>query len=129
MIWMLRMFDKDERLADVELIDGMMVFRRVVDKGVISAIESVRRGRSDNELYHCLPQIFSGQCWVGYVPPDEQPGPDDEIVEPESLPEHLRDDEIKAVQQRVELSVAKDGPPSDADLMKEIDKMNATAPK
>ena len=78
---MLRMFDLDERLADIELIDGKMAFRRVVDNGVISAIEFVRRGRSDNELYHALPYIFSGQCWVGYVPLDEQPGPDDEIFD------------------------------------------------
>jgi hypothetical protein len=79
---MLRMFDKDERLADIELIDGKMVFRRVVDNGVIDTLESVRHGRSDNELYHALPYIFSGQCWVGYVPLEEQPGPNDEIVEP-----------------------------------------------
>jgi hypothetical protein len=79
---MIRLFDKDERLADIELIDGKMVFRRVVGKGVIDTIESVRRGRSDSELYHALPHIFCGQCWAGYVDPDEQPGPDDEIVEP-----------------------------------------------
>jgi len=126
---MLRMYDKDERLADIELIDGKMVFRRVVDKGAIDTIESVRRGRSDVELYHRLPEIFSGQCWVGYVDLDEQPGPDDEIVEPESLPEDLSDDELEAVQQRVELDGAKDGSPSGADLMTETDKMNATAPK
>jgi hypothetical protein len=123
------MFDKDERLADIELIDGKMVFRRVVDQGAVDVIESVRRGRSDNELYHSLPQIFSGQCWIGYVDLEEQPGPDAEIVEPESRPEDLSDDEPEIIQKRVEQDIAKDGPPSDADLMKEIDKMNANAPK
>lgn len=126
---MLRMFDKDERWADIELIDGKMVFRRVADKGAISVIESVRHGRSDNELYHRLLEIFDGQLWVGHVNIEEQPGPDDEIVEPESLPEDLSDDEIKAVQQRIEQNVTKDGPPSDADLLHEIGKMNTTAPK
>ena len=78
---MLRMFDKDERMADIYLIDGKIAVRRAIDGGVADAIESVRHGRSDNELYHALPYIFSGQCWVGYVPLDEQPGPDDEIFD------------------------------------------------
>jgi hypothetical protein len=80
---MIRIYDMDERLADIELIDGKMVFRRVVDKGAVDTIESVRRGRSDSELYYALPEIFDGQCWAGYVPLEEQPGPDDEIGEPE----------------------------------------------
>jgi hypothetical protein len=82
---MLRLYDLDERLADIELVDGKMIFRRVVGQGVIDGIEFVRRGRSDSELYHALPYIFCGQCWIGYVPLDEQPGPDDEIVEPNSV--------------------------------------------
>ena len=38
-IGMIRLYDLDERLADIELIDGKMVFRRVVGKGVIDVIE------------------------------------------------------------------------------------------
>lgn len=122
---MLRMYDKDTRLADIELVDGKMVFRRVVGAGVIDGIESVRRGRSDTELYHALPYIFCGQCFVGHVPPEEQPGPDDEIVEPKDFNE----DELEAIQQRVEQDIAENGVPSDADLMKEIDKMNDAVQK
>jgi hypothetical protein len=81
---MIRMYDRDGRLADIELIDGKMIFRRVVGEGVVDVVESVRRGRSDNELYHALPQTFRGAVWVVPVPIDEQPGPDDEIVEPEN---------------------------------------------
>jgi len=79
---MIRLFDKDERLGDIYLLDGKIVVRRAVDGGVADTIESVRHGRSDSELYHALPHIFCGQCWAGYVDLDEQPGPDDEIVEP-----------------------------------------------
>jgi hypothetical protein len=81
---MIRIYDRDERLADIELIHDKMVFRRVVGDGVIDTIESMRRGRSDSELYHALPEIFHGQFWAGHVPLDEQPGPDDEIVQPEN---------------------------------------------
>jgi len=60
----------------------------------------------------------------------EIPDPDagDQVVQPNCRPKDLSKDELKAIQQRVELNVAKGGPPSDADLMKEIDKTNATAP-
>jgi hypothetical protein len=90
-----------ERLADIELIDGKMVFRRVVAEGIIEGIEFVRRGRSDTELYFALPLIFQGQCWAGYVPFEEQPGPDDIIEEPPSQSD-LSEDELEAIQQRVE---------------------------
>jgi hypothetical protein len=46
---MIRRYDRDERLADIELLDGKMVFRRVVGAGVIDGIKSMRRGRSDIE--------------------------------------------------------------------------------
>ena len=39
-------------------------------------------------------------------------------------PTDLSDDEFETIRQRGEQDTAKDGPPSDADLMKEIDKMN-----
>jgi hypothetical protein len=80
---MIRISDMDGRLADVELCDGKLVFRRVVVDRIIDTIESVRRGRSDSELYHALPEMFDGQTWAEHLPLDEQPGPDDEIVEPD----------------------------------------------
>jgi hypothetical protein len=79
---MIRISDMDGRLADVELCDGKLVFRRVVVDKIINTIESVRRGRSDSEVYHALPEIFDGQCWAEHLSLDETPGPDDEIVEP-----------------------------------------------
>ena len=47
------------------------------------------------------------------------------IVEPKNQSD-LSEDELK---QRVEQEIAENGLPSDADLMKEIDKMNDTASK
>lgn len=127
---MIRIYDLDKCFADIELIDGKMVFRRVVGDrdSVIEGIEFVRRGRSDTELYYALPQIFHGQCWAEHVSLDETPGPDDEIVEPPSESD-LSEDELEAIQQRVEQDIAQNGPPSDADLMEEIENMNETAPK
>jgi hypothetical protein len=80
----IRLYDFDRRVADIELIDGKMVFRRVLGDGIIATVESMRRGRSDVELYHRLPEIFNGQFWADHVPIDEIPGPDDEIVEPDN---------------------------------------------
>jgi hypothetical protein len=125
---MIRMYDLDEGLADIELIDGRMVFSNVTGKGVVDVIESMRRGRSDVELYHSLPQIFHGQFWAGHVNPHDEPGPDDEIVEPKSQSD-LSEEELEAIQQCIEQDTAKNGVPSDADLMKEIEKMNETAPR
>jgi hypothetical protein len=75
----------DECLADIDLIDGKMIFRNVTGKGVIDDIEFVRRGRSDVELYHSLPQIFHGQVWAEHVNTFDEPGPDDEVVQPEDV--------------------------------------------
>ena len=69
-------------MGDVELVDGKMVFHRVIGDGLVHTIESMRRGRSDVELFHRLPGIFCGQFWAGHVSPDEIPGPDDIIEEP-----------------------------------------------
>lgn len=41
----------------------------------------------------------------------------------------LSDDEFEAIRQRVEQNIAKNGSASDADLMKEIERMNQTAPE
>jgi hypothetical protein len=40
----------------------------------------------------------------------------------------LTEEELNAIQQRVEADVARKGPPSDDELMNEIQKMNETAP-
>ncbi len=125
---MIRLYELDECIADIYLVDGKMVFRRVVGDGVIHAIESMRRGRSDTELYHALPQIFRGQVWAEHVNPADYPGPDDEVVEPECQSD-LSEAELEEIRRRVEEDIAKNGLPSDADLLKEIEKMNETAPK
>jgi hypothetical protein len=81
---MIRFYDRDEPFADVDLVDGKMVFTNVTGDrdAIVDGIEFVRRGRSDTELYHSLPEIFHGQCWAEHVNPFDEPGPDDEIVEP-----------------------------------------------
>jgi hypothetical protein len=83
---MIRFYDFDKPVADVELIDGKMVyshfFNEVAREGIPETVESMRRGRSDPELFHLLPQIFCGQFWAGHANPHDEPGPDDEIVEP-----------------------------------------------
>jgi hypothetical protein len=80
------MYDLDKRVADIELIDGKVVYSYFSDEGaregIPRTIEQIRDGRSDVELYHSLPQIFCGQFWAGHVNPHDEPGPDDEIVEP-----------------------------------------------
>jgi hypothetical protein len=111
---MIRLYDRDECIGDIDLVDGKMVFRNVDGDNVIPSIERLRRGRSDNELYHALPQIFKGQVWAGHVNPSDEPGPDDEIVEPECQSD-LSEDELEAIQQRVEEDIAKNGLPSDAE--------------
>jgi len=59
---------------------------------------------------------------------DDYPGPDDEIVQPESESD-LSEAELEAIQRRVEEDIARNGPPSDTDLMKHIDRLNKSAPK
>jgi hypothetical protein len=85
----IRLYDFDTSVADIELIDGKMVYSNFSDEGaregVPRTIESMRRGRSDVELYHSLPQIFHGQFWAGHVNPHDEPGPDDEVVQPEDV--------------------------------------------
>lgn len=83
---MIRLCALDKPLADIDLVDGKMVFSNFLDKntekGVLKDIEFIRRGRSDSELFHALPEIYDGQVWAEHVNPDDEPGPDDEIVEP-----------------------------------------------
>jgi hypothetical protein len=125
---MIRIYHLEERLVDIELIDEKIVYSRPVNKNIIAGVEETRNGRSDSEFYHRLPEIFDGQVWADHVSVDETPGPDDIIEEPPSQSD-LSDDELEAIQHSVEQEIAKDGLPSDADLMEEIEKMNDTAPK
>jgi hypothetical protein len=85
---MIRLYQVDERVADIELVDGKMLYKYFSDEGaregIPDLIESVRHGRSDIELYHLLPQIFCGQFFAGHVNTFDEPGPDAEIVEPEN---------------------------------------------
>jgi hypothetical protein len=62
-------------------------------------------------------------AWNAGEIPDPADG--NEVVQPKNQSD-LSEDELK---QRVEQEIAENGLPSDADLMKEIDKMNDTASK
>ena len=54
-------------------------------------------------------------------------------ADPTNAPEeghaHFTEQELNVIQERVEADLAKNGQPSDEDLMKEIKKMNDAAPK
>jgi hypothetical protein len=102
---------------------------------VLSRLSSpCAEGRSDVDLYYALPEIFKGQFWAGHVThshphlnPDDYPGPDDVVdsrrASPTSATTSLRKSTTRPS------SNVEDNRPPDADLMKEIDKMNDTAPK
>jgi hypothetical protein len=71
---------------------------------VLSRLSSpCAEGRSDVDLYYALPEIFKGQFWAGHVThshphlnPDDYPGPDDVVEQPESQSD-LSDDELKKI--------------------------------
>ncbi|MGO9326901.1 MAG: hypothetical protein ACLQJ0_02145 [Steroidobacteraceae bacterium] len=138
---MIRIWDKDEPVAIVDMVGEKIVIRWADGPWVADFIESLRSRspeyKNDNVLYHDLPRLLDNPyLWAGHIneghpdwhPEDYPLGPDDEVVQPESEPD-LSEAELGAIQQQVERDIAEHGVPTDADLMEEIAKMNKTAPK
>jgi hypothetical protein len=62
---MIKIYQLDRRLAEVELIDGKLRVRSYDGNWVSESIEKMRRpGQSDRELYESLPQRIRGLIWA-----------------------------------------------------------------
>jgi hypothetical protein len=66
---MIRIYQMDKLIADVELCDGKLHVRSYDGDWVAETIETLRRPDSmtDEDLYESLPRRLSGRIWAGYA--------------------------------------------------------------
>lgn len=66
---MIKIYEMDKLIADVELRDGKLHVRSYDGDWVAPSIEKLRRPESmtDEELHESLPRRLSGRLWAGYA--------------------------------------------------------------
>ena len=65
---MRKLFDRQEFVADIDLVDGVLEVNSVTGSGVRSLLEEMRdEGMTDEELWDSLPLRFNGHLWLAEV--------------------------------------------------------------
>ena len=58
-------YDREELVAEVDLVDGVMKVNSIGGDWVNRLLEEMRGGRTDTELYDSLPERLRGYIWIG----------------------------------------------------------------
>ncbi len=64
---MLKLFDRQEFAADIDLVDGELRVNSVTGSWVSRLMEEMRGEMTDTELFESLPERLRGHIWVGEV--------------------------------------------------------------
>ena len=65
---MRKLFDRQEFVADIDLVDGVLEVNSVTGSWVRSLLEEMRdKGMTDEELWDSLPMRFNGHLWLAEV--------------------------------------------------------------
>jgi hypothetical protein len=68
---MIRIYEQDRLLAEVELVDGKLYVRSFDGDWVAQSVDHLRRtpdgALNDVDLYNSLPRRLAGRIWAGYA--------------------------------------------------------------
>ena len=65
---MRKLFDRQEFVADIDLVDGVLEVNSVTGSWVRSLLEEMRdEGMTDTELWDSLPERLNGHLWLAEV--------------------------------------------------------------
>ena len=57
-------FDRQELVAEVDLVDGELRVNRFTGPWVRALMEEMRQGMTDTELWDSLPERLTGHIWI-----------------------------------------------------------------
>ena len=57
-------FDRQELVAEVDLVDGVLKVNSFAGPWVRELMEEMRHGRTDAELWDSLPERLTGHIWI-----------------------------------------------------------------